>query len=176
MSQGRKMDQEIGKTSLLAIKNDTLLPTENLICREYITLGRHTNLTLHSFCWVFSMHSENPMWCLHTTARDFSCGSSDFGLTTKPLVTSEVAHFFWSYVNPQISSWISGIPPTISAVPVCSFLAPCAQTNPDCGAPREVSGRVWVGKELWKQVPNPLASLGSKCGFRRLFYMEEKKW
>lgn len=170
MSQGRKMDQEIGKTSLLAIKNDTLPPTENLVCRWYIALSRHSILAIHSFCWGFLVHSG-----LHGTARDFSCGSSDSGLTVKSLVTSEAAHFFWSYVNPQISSWISGIAPAIKAIPVCSSLVPCVQ-NPDCGATCEVSGRVWLGKELWEQVPDSLAPLGSKCGSRRLFYMEGKNW
>lgn len=57
------MDQEIGKTSLLVIKNDTLPPTETLICRQYIALGRHISLALHDF-YLFGfrlVHAENPM-------------------------------------------------------------------------------------------------------------------
>lgn len=47
------MDQEIGKTSLLVIKNDTLPPTETLICRQYTVLGKDISLALHNFCLFF---------------------------------------------------------------------------------------------------------------------------
>lgn len=130
MSQGRKMDREIGKTSLLAIKNDTLPPTENSVCRQYIALGRHTSLALHSFCWVFLVYSENIMWCLYRSARDFSCGSNDFGLTRKPLVTSEAALFFLELresSDKQLKKWNCS----------CNKSSPCVQfISPLCLKPR----------------------------------------
>lgn len=63
------MDQEIGKIPLLAIKNDTLPPTENLICRQYIALSRHTSLALHSFCWVFQC-MQKTLCDAHTNQQE----------------------------------------------------------------------------------------------------------
>lgn len=93
------MDQEIGKTSLLVIKNYTLPPTETLICRQYIALGRHTSLALHNFClfvcFLFSA-CRKPDVMLTQISKRFSCGSTDLGLTPKPLGamgTSQAVHF-----------------------------------------------------------------------------------
>lgn len=84
------MDQEIGKTSLLVTKHDTLPPTETLICRQYIALGRRTSLAHHDFClfgWFLFSAYRKPNVMVTEISKRLSFGSSDLGLIPKPLHT-----------------------------------------------------------------------------------------